>query len=164
MVPAAAKSSATVEIPDHLTHDQVRDLVARLSDAEVRELIISQLDKQTSAEDQTSDAEVYVSHLSAGVTIAWGTLSRLFVSDSGIYALPSTIFYELTDDGRISGAYLLLFQLIGLLAVGWLGARLTRRLLNKNKARPDATSSLRKRFDLACYGLVSGLIEVAGFV
>jgi small-conductance mechanosensitive channel len=162
MIPAAGQSAATVEIPDHLTHDQVRDLVARLSDAEVRELIISQLDKQASAEGQTADAEVYVNHLSAGITIAWETMSRLFVSDSGIYALPSTILYELTDDGRVSGAYLL-FQFIGLLATGWLGARLARRLLVKNKARPGATSSLRKRFDLACYSLVSGLIELAGF-
>jgi small-conductance mechanosensitive channel len=162
MIPAATESAATVEIPEHLTHDQVRDLVARLSDAEVRELIISQLDKQTSAEGQTAVTDAYVSHLSAGITIAGEALSRLFTSDSGIHALPSTILYELTDDGRVSGAYLL-FQLIGLLATAWLGARLTRRLLSKNKAQPGATSSLRKRFDLACYGLVSGLIELAGF-
>ena len=162
MVPATEEPAATVQIPDNLTQDQVRDLVARLSDAEVRELIISQLDKQASAEDQTSDTEVYVSHLSDGITIAWGAMSRLLASDSGIHALPSSIIHELTHNGQFSGAYLL-FQLIGLLAVGWLGARLTRRLLNRNKARRGETSSLRKRFDLACYGLVSGLIEVAGF-
>jgi small-conductance mechanosensitive channel len=162
MVPAAEESAATVEIPDNLTQDQVRDLVARLSDAEVRELIISQLDKQASAKDQTSDTEVYVNHLRDGITIAWGAMSRTFVSNSGIYTLPSTIIYELTGEGRVSGAYLL-FQLIGLLATGWLGARLTRRLLIKNKARSGTTASLRKRFDLACYGLVSGLMEAAGF-
>jgi hypothetical protein len=104
MIPATAESAATVEIPDHLTHDQVRDLVARLSDAEVRELIISQLDKQASAEVQTADTEVYVSHLSAGITIAWETMSRLFTSGSGIHALPSTILNELTDVGRVCGA------------------------------------------------------------
>ena len=162
MVPMAAETAATVEIPENLTQDQVRDLVARLSDAEVRELIISQLDKQTSAENQTSDTEAYVSHLSAGITIAAGTLTRMFTSDSGLHALPATIIYELTDDGRVSGAYLL-FQLIGLLAVGWLGAHLTRRLLNKSKAKQGPTTSTRKRLDLACYSLVSGLIELAGF-
>ena len=162
MVPAPAESAATVEIPDHLTHDEVRDLVARLSDAEVRELIISQLDKQASAEPQTSDTEAYVSHLSTGITIAWGTLSRLMDSGGGIQTLPSSIIHELTYNGRISGAYLL-FQLIGLLVFGWLGAHLTRRLLSKNKARQRQTTSTRKRFDLACYGLVSGLIELAGY-
>jgi small-conductance mechanosensitive channel len=162
MVPAPAESAATVEIPDHLTHDEVRDLVARLSDAEVRELIISQLDKQASAEPQTSDTEAYVSHLSTGITIAWGTLSRLMDSGGGIQSLPSSIIHELTYNGQISGAYLL-FQLIGLLVFGWLGAHLTRRLLSKNKARQRPTTSTRKRFDLACYGLVSGLIELAGY-
>jgi small-conductance mechanosensitive channel len=162
MAPAAAKSAPTVQIPDHLTHDQVRDLVARLSDAEVRELIISQLDKQAIAESKISDTEVYVSHLHNGVIIAWSALSRLFTSGSGIDSLPATIINELTYNGRVSGVYLL-FQFIGLLAVGWLGAHLTRRLLNKNKARQGATSSLRKRFDLACYSLVRGLIELGGF-
>jgi hypothetical protein len=162
MVPIAAEPAATVEIPENLTQDQVRDLVARLSDAEVRELIISQLDKQTSAENQTSDTEAYVNHLSAGITIAAGTLTRMFTSESGLNALPSMIIHELTDDGQISGAYLL-FQLIGLLAAGWLGAHLTRRLLNKSKAKQGPTTSTRKRLDLACYSLVSGLIELAGF-
>ena len=162
MVPATAKSAATVQIPDHLTHDQVRDLVARLSDAEVRELIISQLDKQAIAESETSDTEVYVSLLRNGVTIAWSTLSRLFTSGSGIDSLPATIINELTYNGQVTGVYLLL-QFIGLLVVGWLGARLARRLLNKNKARQGATSSLRKRFDLACYSLLRGLIELGGF-
>ena len=162
MVPATEESATTIQIPDDLTQDQVRDLVARLSDAEVRELIISQLDKQTSPVDETANTEVYVGHLRDGITIAWGAMSRIFASGSEIYALPSTIMSELTDNGRISGAYLL-FQLIGLLAVGWLGARLTRRLLAKKKTRQGATESLRKRFDLACYSLVSGLIELAGF-
>ena len=162
MIPAASEPAATVQIPDDLTQDQVRDLVARLSDAEVRELIISQLDKQASAESQTSDTEAYVSHLSTGITIAGGALTRMFTSDSGLHALPSTIIHELTDNGRVSGAYLL-FQLTGLLAIGWLGARLIRRLLSKNKARQGPTTSTRKRFDLACYSLVSGLIELAGF-
>ena len=49
MIPRSAAPAASVEIPDELTRQQARDLVARLSDAEVRELIIAELDKRAVA-------------------------------------------------------------------------------------------------------------------
>jgi hypothetical protein len=41
---AATKAAATPKLPEPLTHEAIRELVARLSDAEVRQLLIAQLD------------------------------------------------------------------------------------------------------------------------
>ncbi len=67
MVPGtgSAPTAAPVEIPEHLTQEQVRDLIARLSDDQVRELVISQLDKLAAGQDQAGDPAVYVSQLNA---------------------------------------------------------------------------------------------------
>ena len=43
--PAGAEKAAAVELPQPLTREAIRELVARLSDAEVRELLLAQLDK-----------------------------------------------------------------------------------------------------------------------
>lgn len=45
MVPSSETAEAPVEIPEDLTPQEVRDLIARLSDEEVREIVIKQLDK-----------------------------------------------------------------------------------------------------------------------
>ena len=46
-----------------------RDLVARLSDDQVRELIITQLDKQAVAQEQDGDPMVYVGQLREGLNV-----------------------------------------------------------------------------------------------
>jgi moderate conductance mechanosensitive channel len=43
---AAPASTAATTLPDPLTHDALRDLLARLSDAEVRQLLLAQLDRE----------------------------------------------------------------------------------------------------------------------
>ena len=43
--PAGSEKAPAVELPEPLTRDAIRELVARLSDEEVRELLLAQLDK-----------------------------------------------------------------------------------------------------------------------
>ena len=162
MVPATGETAAEVQIPENLTQEQVRDLIARLSDDEVRELIIQQLDKQASAQAQPADAEVYIAQLRGGIEIAWSQISNMFSSESKLYELPGVILEQLTDNGRIGSAYLL-FQLLGLLALGGLGGWLTGWLLTKHRTAPNPAKTQARRFDLACFGLVTGLIRVVGF-
>jgi moderate conductance mechanosensitive channel len=161
MVPATSSAPTTVQIPDNLTHAQVRELIARLSDAEVRELIIRQLDKQASTEAEPPEA-AYVGQLRDGIEMAWMHLSNMFTSGSRLYQLPGTILNNLTDNGRISSGYLL-FQLLGLLVLGALGAWVAHWLLTKNRVKQATATTLNKRFDLACFGLVTGLIQIASF-
>ena len=164
MVPGTSSepTDATVEIPENLTQEEVRDLIARLSDDEVRELVISQLDKLAATQNQTDDPATYVSHLRDGIDVARNTLGQAFQRDNELYILPTSIWQQMTGNGQISAGYIL-FQLIGLLAVGWIARLLTRRLLVKASAKPVEVASLGKRFDLACYGVFMGMLELGAF-
>jgi len=164
MVPGtiAEPTATAVEIPEYLTQEQVRDLIARLSDDQVRELVISQLDKLAAGQDQAGDPATYISQLNAGFDQARTTLWRAFNQDHEIYTLPTLIWQQMTGNGRISGWYIL-FQLIGLLVVGWIARLLTRHLLVKASAKPVEELSLGKRFDLACYGIFTGMLELGAF-
>jgi len=164
MVPGTGSepTAAPVEIPEHLTQEQVRDLIARLSDDQVRELVISQLDKLAATQDQAGDPATYISQLNAGFDQARTTLWRAFNQDHEIYTLPTSIWLQMTGNGQISGWYIL-FQLIGLLVVGWIARLLTRHLLVKANAKPVEELSLGKRFDLACYGIFAGMLELGAF-
>jgi len=162
MVPSTTAEPAPVEVPENLTQEQVRDLVARLSDDQVRELIITQLDKLADQQAQANESMAYVGQLRVGVHLAWDVLVRMVTSRSEIHDLPASIWRQVTDNGRIS-SWLLLFQLIGLLVVGWLVERLAKRLLEKATSKPVEVLSLGKRFDLACYSTVMGIIELGAF-
>jgi len=164
MVPGSSSEPAAtaVEIPEHLTHEQVRDLIARLSDDQVRELVISQLDKLAAGQDQAGDSATYVSHLHDGFDVARNTLWRAFHEDHEIFILPTSIWQQMTGNGQISGWHILL-QLVGFLLVGWIARLLVRRLLVKASAKPFEILSLGKRFDLACYSFFMGILELGAF-
>jgi small-conductance mechanosensitive channel len=163
MIPKGAAPATKVQIPDKLTQQQARDLVARLSDAEVRALIIAELDKRAVAPAGELNADVYVSHLRAGVRVAVETLTRVFTSSDHIWLeLHQDIVERLTDNGRISGWHLLL-QFIGLLLAGWAVATLTARMFKRSSRSSVDAGSLGKRFDRACYSLVKGLVGILAF-
>jgi small-conductance mechanosensitive channel len=165
MIPGSSSepTATAVEIPEHLTQEQVRDLIARLSDDQVRELIISQLDKLAAEQNQAGDSANYINHLQDGFDVARSTLLRAFSADHEIFILPTSIWQQMTGNGQISGWYIL-FQLVGLLAVGWTARLLTRRLLVKASTKSvGGVLSLGKRFDLACYGAFMGTLELAAF-
>jgi small-conductance mechanosensitive channel len=163
MVPKGAAPATQVQIPDKLTQQQAHDLVARLTDAQVRALIIAELDKRAVEPAGELNADVYVGHLRAGVRVALENLARMF--DSGDHAwleLQQAILQRLTDNGRISGWYLLL-QFVGLLLAGWAVAALGARMFKRSGNNSVGTESLRKRFDLACFSLVRGLARIVAF-
>jgi small-conductance mechanosensitive channel len=162
MVPATETAPATVEIPENLTRAEVRDLIARLSDDQVRDLIIRELDRNALAEDQATDATAYFEQLNTGINAASTAFARMIDSRQQLHSLPSMIWQEITIDGEISGGYLL-FQLIGLLVVGFACERLARHLLERSTAKPLQVLPLGKRFDLACFGTAMGLVELGAF-
>jgi len=165
MLPGSSSEPGTtaVEIPEHLTQEQVRDLIAHMSDDQVRELVISQLDKLAAEQNQAGDSASYINHLQHGFDVARNTLMRAFQADNEIFILPTSIWQQMTGNGQISGWYIL-FQLIGLLAAGWTARLLTRRLLVKASTKSvGGRLTLGKRFDLACYGAFMGMLELGAF-
>ena len=155
IVPKSGAQTAAVAIPENLTREQVRDLIARMSDDQVRELIIQQPDKNALAADQASDASVYFDQLNMGINAAGTALGRMFDSREQLHSLPSMVWQGISMDGSVSGAYLL-FQFIGLMVVGFATERLARRILEKTTSKPVGVLSFGKRFDLACYGAALG--------
>ena len=162
MATSATERPAAVEVPDKLSREEVRDLVARLSDAQVRELIIRELDKQAVAEGENSETAAYFEQLNLGIHAALDAFARMFDTREQIHNLPTMIGQQISDQGRISGAYLW-FQLLGLMVAGFAAERLARRLLEKNGSKSGSRLPLSQRFDLACYGAGLGLVELGAF-
>ena len=155
MVPSGGDTSTSVEVPDNLTREEVRDLVARLSDAEVRELIILQLDKQAVAPEEDAD-EAYVGQLQEGFQVARGTVARLFSSEGRIAELPSLIWNQLTDDGRIGGGFVFI-QLVALLVAGFVAEALARRFFARG------AGSNASHLEGTAFGAIVGVLCIAAF-
>jgi len=164
--PAVAQGegeAAAIEVPQDLTHEEVRDLVARLSDDEVRALIIQQLDKLASSEAEVSTTSAYVEQFGAGLAQARLSLERAFdTTEKPLRRLAANIWRQLTADGK-TGAGQLLLQLLVLLAIGIAVEWLVRRLLRRASAAPAENLSLKQKFDLATYGTAVGVVGIAAF-
>ncbi|HEY5739367.1 MAG TPA: mechanosensitive ion channel family protein [Gammaproteobacteria bacterium] len=166
-LPAAAQQSAdgetpAVEIPENLTREEVRDLVARLSDDQVRDLVITQLDKLAVSAQSESQANVYLARLRAGVREARESLRRsLNTREKPLQTLAANAWGQLTADGT-DGSRLLL-QLLVLLAAGLGADRLARILLRRASAIAVESLSLSQKFDIACYRAAVGAMGIAAF-
>jgi len=157
-------TAAPVELPENLTRQEVRDLIARMSDDQVRELIIAQLDKV--AEESApgaGNAAAYVDQMTSGVQVAGQMLLRAFESNDRFRALPGLIWQQLTDNGKVSG-WFLLFQLVGLLVVGWLAERVMKQLIGKIDTSVAGVQSIAQRIGRVVFRALLGLTEIAAFV
>jgi small-conductance mechanosensitive channel len=165
--PAAAQEAGdgeplAVEIPENLTREEVRDLVAHLSDDQVRDLVITQLDKLAVSTQSESQANVYLARLKAGVREARESLRRsLNTREKPLQTLAANAWRQLTADGT-DGSRLLL-QLLVLLAAGLGADRLARILLRRASAIAVESLSLSQKFDLACYRAAVGAMGIAAF-
>ncbi|MCP4389033.1 MAG: hypothetical protein GY802_12115 [Gammaproteobacteria bacterium] len=162
MATSASEQPAAIEVPDNLSREEVRDLIARLSDAQVRELIIGQLDKRAVTQDETADAEAYVGQMREGMQVAWDALARTFTSGDKIHLLSASIWRQITEHGKVSG-WFLLFQLIGILVAGAIAEGLAKRMLERARSKPLEVRSLGRKFDLACFGAAMGMLELGAF-
>ncbi len=160
--PTAASPNAQVALPTDLTREEVRELVARLSDAEVRDLIIQQLDKQVVSGSSDADAMAYVGQLREGIEVAWQSLVQMLTAGERVRALPASIWRQMTEGGKVSGAYLLM-QLVGLLAAGWLAEWLARRWLRRAPATTRPDDHFARRVGQACLGAALGLAELGAY-
>jgi small-conductance mechanosensitive channel len=159
------EAAPPTEMPENLTRQEIRDMIARMSDDQVRELIITQLDKV--AEESTpvgvGNAATYVDQMTSEVQVAGQMLLRAFEYDGRFRALPGLIWQRLTDNGKLSG-WFLLFQLVGLIIVGWLAERVMKHLTEKIDTRVAGVQSISQRVGRVVFRAVCGLFEIAAFV
>jgi len=162
MVPGTEQTTSEVSLPENLTREEVRELIARMSDDQVRELIISQLDK-SAIEEQPDSAAAYVGQLAIGIQVASETFLHMFASGDKFYALPGSIWQQVSDQGSISG-WQLLVQFIGFLLAGFLLEHLVKRWLSKIDCNVAGATSIAQHFGMLCFQAVLGLVEIAAFV
>jgi small-conductance mechanosensitive channel len=137
---AAAAGSEPVPLPERLSPQTIRDLVARLSDDQVRALLLTQLDKVAATEPAAPDNERMgmVGGLENGV----GEVRTLWQRRiAALPELPSVVPFLLgrVAEGKPTGQLLLTFVAVGaIFAAGAIAEMVFRRLTAGRRSRvPD---------------------------
>jgi small-conductance mechanosensitive channel len=150
----ASPASAAPTPPSALTRESARDLLSRMSDAEVRKMLLEQLDRAAMAESSPNKSGTATSGM-AGMAGTMGAKSgtvreRIGELYAAFVALPSTLRDVSTrlsaGTGALSLAALLGYVAI-MLIVGWLVERVYHYALRDYRTRrlrtPAATFSAR---------------------
>ncbi len=138
--PAAPEKAPAVELPQPLTRDAIRELVARLSDAEVRALLLAQLDK-VAAPAADEAAPPMAAGLAGNVDRARTELGAILRKAPELPGALGAVVARFSE-GR--PPYQLLVVAGGfafMLLVGFLAERLARRLLAGLGARLERSGN-----------------------
>ena len=162
-VAAETNQALPEQIPAHLTREEVRDLLAKLSDDQVRALLIRELDKdapqsgdKAPGEDVDAVAQVHEAvemarHQLAGILNSWRALARL----------PGTVWSKVTRAGSVS-SWGILLGLVLMLAVGWIAETLLRRTTGVGRAPSESTPT--GLVDRAATSMVHALMRILGLL
>ena len=139
--PAKPKHEATA-LPEPLTHDSIRELVSRLSDEDVRKLLISQLDRAAvPGKGHADKAMSGMVEANAGMVRA-----RLGELRDAFYALPATlgdVVAKLDEPDGPSVLPLIGVLIVAMFVVAWAVERLYHYAVRHYRARlapaPDET-------------------------
>jgi len=158
----AGKSADKAEqkLPEPLTREAIRELAARLTDAEVRQLLLQQLDRAAvPAPANAEDASGMVMSMDKGSKAVRERIGVLLQAAAGF---PDAVgnAYDRFHEGREPGHLLKVSLLLMLgVALAWLAERIYRHALRAQRARLDerheegfaaasARNILRLLFDL----------------
>jgi moderate conductance mechanosensitive channel len=161
-------------LPKPLTREALRDLLVQLSDAQVLDLLIAQLDKEIGAAP-VANADGYIGEIEAeGAKLrqAWG---RMLAAAPAVPTVPLFLANQLIGDRPPAILLLILVLTAVIFAVGaaaeWLYHRLTRKLRRQmTEARPQAAlgrisyAMLRLGFDLLGLAIFTAATIAAFFV
>src|SRR3982750_2024290 len=173
LAPAHAAPAAVAEVPslpDSLTRESVRDLLSRLSDAEVRALLLDQLDRVAVPASTPAPSNGGMGKMAgmAGVVDqhAGEMRDRYTTLYQALLALPTTLRDAAIRITQPSGGGALLGFIVSVLAAGWIVEHLYRYALRRYRTRlqqaPGATFSARA-FQLALELLLDlGALAVFG--
>ena len=126
----AAQPAAAAKLPEPLTPEAIRELVARLNDDQVRALLIEQLDRgavKQKADGSMSDMVGSMGEQSAVMRKRAGEIV------GAVTALPQAlrhVYERLTDQGGPAHLLVLLGSIVAMFAVGWLVEKVFRRVVH----------------------------------
>jgi small-conductance mechanosensitive channel len=167
--PAAAQPGVdSPRLPENLTRESVRDLLSRLSDEQVRSLLIEQLDRAAAAPAPAKSAAgmggmAAMGGMAGMVEENAGTIrGRVHAMYGALLAFPATLrtLAVRLGEGDIARLWPLLAHLAAMLAIGWIAHRAYDYALRSYRARlqTPAASFWARAFQLAT-GL---LLDVTG--
>jgi len=129
LVKTAAPAAATATLPQPLTPEAIRELVSRLDDAQVRALLIEQLDRGA----VKADADGSMSDMVGSMGEHSATMRRRAGEIAGaVTALPQAlrhVYARLTDQGGPAHLLVIVGAILVMLAVGWIVEKLFRRVV-----------------------------------
>ena len=101
------EAGAPAALPEPLTREALRDLLARLSDAEVRELLIAQLDKEI-ATAPAATADGYIDNIEAEAATLRESWRRMFAATPALPTVPVFLANQLIGERDASVLLLIL--------------------------------------------------------
>ncbi|HET9705659.1 MAG TPA: hypothetical protein VFP85_16580, partial [Vicinamibacterales bacterium] len=130
---AESPPGEVAKLPQPLTREASRDLVSRLSDAEVRKLLIEQLDRNSPPPAARTDGGMGMMGKMGDHAVMWRTrVSELAAAGLALPATTASVFERLLAGTRPS---LVLFVLAAMVAVGALAELAWRRATRQWRAR-----------------------------
>ncbi|MEW2916900.1 mechanosensitive ion channel family protein [Ruegeria sp. ANG10] len=160
----SAGSSTTISIPDDLTPEQVDDLVARMSDDQVRAILLERLDavaEQKAAEaEEREDPITEINEIWAEMVASW---THVAVTVPNLFSAQAHAVENFVGTFGTTGSFSLMGLILSVLIVGFIAEKLFGLLTRKwhNHTEPadendlwGAVSYLFRRFCHEIAGLV----------
>lgn len=164
-VTSAQTDSAAPTISQPLSKDQIDDIVARMSDEEVRQLLLQQLSKTAAAEDKEAEEKAIIEHFQAGLTRAEISIAAAFEGLGEVHRVPSRIWSRISE-GSDTSTLVILLKILLFFAIGFVIEQLFRRLkLNVGEhTAPDTMLRFKIRMKLALIRAAVDLIAIIIFI
>ncbi|SLN70222.1 mechanosensitive ion channel family protein [Ruegeria meonggei] len=118
-------STATTTIPNDLTPEQVDDMVARMSDDQVRAILLERLDavaeKNAAEAEEREDPITEINEIWAEMVASW---TQVIVTVPNIFSAQADAFKNFSTTFGTTGAFTLLGLILSVLVVGFLAEKL----------------------------------------
>ena len=155
-------AATPVELPQPLSREALRDLLARLSDAEVRELLLKQLDQEIASAARTPEPAM-MTNLEATTTTLRESWRRTFASIPALPSVPVFFAEQMIGDRSPTVLIWIVLGFAAIFAAGVLAEQLlllaTREVRRQvDEARPE-TAGARLG-----YCLLRALLDFVGIV
>lgn len=119
------------DLPEPLTAEAVREMVSRLSDAEVRDLLLHRLDVDIADGEDASEVESLLASIEANAAVFWRNSALLFPQSAKIPAGMAAAFGRLADGQGAAKLLTIFATILGVMAAGYGAERLAGLALNR---------------------------------
>jgi small-conductance mechanosensitive channel len=158
--PGQSETSAPAALPQPLTREALRDLLARLSDTQVRELLIAQLDREIS---EAPAADAMIGGMDQRARALRESWAAMFAAVRELPGVPRFFADQLIGDGSPVRLLWIAVGLVAIFAVGILAEQLyllaVRDVRRQIYAAQPATAAAR-----VGYSLLALLLDFIGIV